>query len=172
MIQKMAQPIHLLLDGSDRLGKTTVVNLLSRMTQLPIIKMPNMSAYIKGDNPEEFSKLFNEVIVQFAETSFILDRGFTSSLVYSKVFNRPFDLSYINNIEQILKPKVFIFTGRVFHSPSPRFLRLGNDEIFKDNLLTEIDREFTFLAEERGYNLIEVYRKSPIEICNEILEKI
>jgi len=161
--KKLKLPLHLLIDGADRLGKTTVCELMSRGLDLPIIKMKNMPQYIEAGTSEEFSQLFNETVVQFAEYPFILDRGFTSSLVYSTIEQRPYDLEYIENIEKILKPKVFILTSQK---------NLGKDQIYSQAILEKVDAEFNKLANERNYHLISVYGKSPFEICNEILNAL
>ena len=163
MKNKFKEPLHILIDGSDKKGKTTVIQMLSRKLDLPIVKMPNMPEYIEKNQAEEFSKLFNETIVQFSEYDFIMDRGFTSSIVYSKVFDRKFDLAYIKNIEKRLKPQIFILTGD----------RFGHDEIVEVNLNShQIDLGYIELAEREGYTVINVNGKTPIEICNTILEKL
>lgn len=154
--------LHLLIDGADKLGKSTVCQMLSRYYNIPIIKMPNMKEYIKKGSPEEFSKLFNETVIQFAEYDFILDRGFTSSLVYSKVFKRDFDLSYIDKIEQILKPEVHILIGQ----------RFSIDDVYNVNEVNLIDKKFYDLAVMKGYHKIIVDNKSPIEICQEIISSV
>lgn len=160
---------HIIIDGSDNLGKTTVLKQLSEELKLPIIKMPNMSEYIKNENAEEFSKLFNETIVQFAEHSFLMDRGFTSSLVYSKVFRRSFDLSYITKIEKILKPKVFILTGRNIQGGRVSYVSFQKDPIYKEDQKKRIDSAFCTLAYERDYPLIEVAGRTSSQVKNEIL---
>ena len=156
----MKKPLHILLDGTDNVGKTTMCQLLSDKLRLPIIKMPNMPEYLKKGQAEEFSKLFNETIVQFKDTDFILDRGFTSSLVYSAVFNRDFDLSYLAQIEKELNPVVFILTGHPF----------ATDEIYNTSQQERIDERFRLLAEIKKYHIVEVNDKTPEQIVNRILE--
>lgn len=163
MNQRLKRPLHLLIDGADKVGKSTVIKLLSRELNLPIIKMPNMKEYLEKGTPEEFSKLFNETIVQFAEFSFIMDRGFTSSRVYSTVFKRKVDLKYIDLIEQVLDPQIFILLGP----------QLEPDDIKQNNeKREEIQFVFETLADGKGWEIVETKGKSPIEICNQILENI
>lgn len=172
---KNSKPLHIIIDGADGLGKTTVIQKLGRVLQLPTIKMPNMKEYVEKNSPEEFSKLFNETIVQFSEFDFILDRGFTSSRVYSRVFLRPFDLSYLTSIENILNPVVFIMTGRSPAEPGKvvgEYNYFRNDELFKHEDVELVDREFVKLAEKNGYNLIEVWGRSPDEIVRDIAAKV
>lgn len=158
----MKHPIHIIIDGADRTGKSTVCKILEMGLQIPLIKMPNMKEYIEKGLSEEFSRLFNETIVQFKDYSFIMDRGFTSSLVYSKVFKRTFDLSYIKKIEEELKPKIFIVSGTSFKK----------DEVYSAYETEMVDLEFCRLAKEKGYPLIINKNKTPDEIANEILDQI
>ena len=165
MKQKFEKPLHLLIDGRDKVGKSTVCHLLSRKLDLPIIKMPNMKEYFHKATAEEFSKLFNETIVQFSESSFILDRGFPSSMVYSKVFARDFDLDYIRTIQDKLKPIVIILDGTIH----------DRDDIKEvDDKTLDIHLAYRQLADDPGndYILLNVTDKTPTEVCNEILEKI
>lgn len=172
----MKKPLHILIDGADGLGKTTICQMLSRTLNLPVIKMPNMEEYLNKGTPEEFSKLFNETIIQFAEYDFIMDRGFTSSLVYSKVNNRKDDLSYISRIEQILDPEVFILVSRshsVFADMNEmkerKFFRA--DKMFDRVLVEKIDDEFARIANEKYWS-IQVNYKSPMEIVKFIISKL
>lgn len=170
------QPLHILIDGADGLGKTTVIQKLSMNLQLPIIKMPNMKEYVEKGLAEEFSKLFNQTIVQFSQFDFILDRGFTSSIVYSKVFERDSDLSYLTSIRNILKPHVFILTGEI--PPEDNNFRDGNfdyfrtDELFNYDEVSKVDAEFVRLAKDQGYPLIRVWGHSPDEIVSHIINVI
>ncbi len=165
MQTKLKQPLHILIDGPDKVGKTTVIKLLSRSLDLPVIKMPNTKEYIEKGTVEEFSKFYNETLIQFTEFDFIMDRGFTSSKVYSEVFNRKSDLKYIQNIETILKPMVFILT-----SNSPLDDTEEVDQIKES--FQEIRKSYIRLASENGYNIINVVGLSPTQICNEILQVI
>lgn len=163
MSEKLNQPLHLLIDGADKLGKTTVIQLLSRQLNLPVIKMPESKRFIEGDNIEVASKFFNQVVTQFQEYSFIMDRGFPSSIVYSKVFNREVDLSYIENVEGILKCRVVILVGSM---KSVDDIEAVNEKWHR------INQMYTDLAGQRGYVLINVDGLTPIEVCNKILESL
>lgn len=152
-------PLHIIIDGADKLGKTTVVNMLSRKLNLPIIKMPNSKEYIKKGTIEEMSRLFNETIVQFAEFSFIMDRGFTSSIVYSKLEDRKIDLGYLRNIENILKPKIFVLTGSIKNEDD---VYSNEDQLKINDIFEEI------VLSTRSYG-IKVDNLSPFDICQKII---
>lgn len=169
MVRRMKTPLHIIIDGPDNTGKTTVCQLLSKMTGLPVVKMPNMKEYIQNHSTEEFSKLFNETLVQFKRYDFILDRGFTSSLAYSQVHERSFDLSYVDQIEKELDPSVFIMTG---HVVDDEFKYFDVDEIFSEKDTIAVDKAFMDLAEKRKYYLIAVNGRSPKEIVTEIMEQL
>jgi len=153
----------LIIDGADKLGKTTVVKMLSRKLNLPIIKMPDSKEFIKDGSIEKVSKFFNESLIQFQEFSFIMDRGFTSSRVYSEVFDRVANLRYIENIENILDPRIFILVGE----------KKEKDDLQEVNEnWSDINSGFTSLAETKSYGIISTTDRSPLEICNNILENL
>lgn len=165
----MKHPLHLVIDGSDNLGKTTILNMLSEKLQLPIVKMPNMSRYIKDGNAEQFSQLFNETVVQFAQYPFLLDRGYSSSVVYSKLFGRSYDLSYLQGTEEALKPTFVILTGRRRINDEITYTSFCKDPIFDDEQKGKIDEAFCELASVNGWPLIEVWGKTPEQIFEEVL---
>ncbi len=105
---------------------------------------------------------------------FIMDRGFTSSEVYSEIFKREFDFGYLGNIKSKLKPKVFILSGRNrpdgIHYSYYNYASFSEDPVYSNEEKQKIDKKFTELADRNGYTIIEVFSKSPLEICNEILE--
>lgn len=158
----------LLIDGPDGTGKTTICNELATLLKIPLVKMPNMKQYFENGMTEEFSKFFNEILVQFKTTDFILDRGFTSSLVYSNVYKRPFDLSYIDDIEKELQPKVFILTA----SDEELFKRRPTDEIIAQEFRIEVNAEYRRLAKERGYIIIDTTGSTIEEVKQEILKYV
>lgn len=158
----MKKPLHIIIDGSDKRGKTTVCKLLSQALQIPIIKMLNTKDYILHGTTEEFSRLFNETVAQFKDSDFILDRGYPSSMVYSKVFSRSFDLGYIDQVERDLDPEVFIIHGK----------SLGIDDVYDKSEIDEINTEFIHFAATFNLPLICVDGKTPEEVAKEILEKL
>lgn len=168
----MNHPLHLVIDGSDNLGKTTILNMLSEKLQLPIVKMPNMQRYIKDGNAEQFSQLFNETVVQFAQYPFLLDRGYSSSLVYSKLFGRSYDLSYLRGTEEVLKPTFVILTGRRRINDEITYTSFCKDPIFDDEQKAKIDEAFCELASANNWPLVEVWGKTPEQILQEVLIKI
>lgn len=155
----------LLIDGPDGTGKSTVCDILSDRMKMPIVKMPNMVQYFTENNPEEFSKLFNETIVQFKDSDFILDRGFTSSLVYSKVYDRQFNLSYLENLEKTLDAEVYILTV----DDEQMMERRPVDEIITKEFRSQVRDEFENLAANRQYKLIDTSHISAEDVATEIM---
>lgn len=157
---------RILIDGVDGCGKTTIAELLSKKLKIPIIKMPNMKEYFGKGTTEEFSKLFNETIVQFKQYGFIMDRGFTSSLVYSQVYGRPVDISYIDKLEKDLDAKVVILTAL----PEVFLKRKPFDEIITSQKRIEINEEYLNVAQERGYPAINTSNLTPEQVLKEVLK--
>lgn len=154
----------LLVDGPDGTGKSTVCSILSRNLELPVVKMPNMKKYFELGLTEEFSELFNETILQFKDRSFILDRGFPSSLVYNKVYNRGANLEYLKNFEDRLGCQVFILYG----DDQVLFERRPQDEIISREKRIEVNAEYQRLAKDRGWSRIDTTSRFPDEVARQI----
>jgi thymidylate kinase len=160
--------MNIMIDGPDGTGKTTICEMMSELFKIPLIKMPNMKKYFENGMTEEFSQFYNELIVQFKDTDFVQDRGFTSSLVYGKVYDRHYDYSYIDAIENELKPKVFILTA----TDDVLFERRPTDEIITQDFRIEVNKEYRNLAAERGYTLIDTSNLTIEEVKQEILKYV
>lgn len=157
----MKKPLHLILEGSDKVGKTTVCNLLSKKLKLPIIKMKDMPKLFHS-RPEEASEIFNKTIVQFKDFSFICDRGYPSSIVYNKYFKRGYNLSYLDSIVNDLEPKIFVLIGE----------SRENDDIISKRSQRNINTLYKLFSEIHGWELIYVDNKSPEDIVDEITNKL
>lgn len=155
----------IIVEGVDGSGKTSVCELLSKATGYPIVKMPRMKEFF-SNNAEEMSKFFNEIIVQIPR-GFVLDRGFPSSLVYSKVYNREFDLSYIKDIEKKLKANIFILTATEKILKSRK-----NDEIIQGEMLYRINEEYLKLAVSKNWKVIDTSNITPSQVSEIILATI
>jgi thymidylate kinase len=155
------KPRQIIIDGVDKTGKTTTCQLLSKLLNMPIVKMKDMSKHFK-DRPEEASEIFNKTIAQFSDFSFILDRGFPSSLVYNKYYNRKYDLDYLIGLHKKFKPQVFILIG------NPR----ATDDIVAENEQLEIGRLYETYAQKFGWQVIDVDFQSPSSIVLEIISKL
>jgi len=94
---------QLMFCGNDCSGKTSIAKEVSDSLKWPIIKV-NTGAYVRegvaiGSNElERLMKVFNETVFSFCDFNFILDRGFISTQVYSKVYERKYDITYIDKI--------------------------------------------------------------------------
>ena len=93
-----------IFDGSDLTGKTTLANKFAKENDIPIIKkrldIPKLN--VKGklnDNVIEcYSQFFFESIYPIGtKYSFVLDRSLLSSIVYSKFFQRNYNINYVYN---------------------------------------------------------------------------
>lgn len=160
--------MRILIDGVDGCGKTTVVDMLSKRFKLPIVKMPNMKEYFEKGTAEEFSKLFNETIVQFRKYPFIMDRGFPSSIVYNDVYDRKFDLTYLDEIEKQLDCKVVILTA----TPTAFLKRRPFDDIITGEKRIHINEAYLALAQEKGYTVIDTSELAPVDVAEEIVMRL
>lgn len=160
----MKKPLHIIIDGVDGIGKTTVCEILKNYTGLPVIKMPRTKEYIKKENVEEMSRFFNDTISQFEKFPFIMDRGFTSSVAYSKALGRVSDLGYLEEWIDKMSPKIFILTGT---------RRFRADDVYDDEQLDKVDTAFRSLIKDLSdCKIINVDDRTPFWVANEILESL
>ena len=161
------QGIHIFLDGPDGCSKTTIAKMLKKHLKFPIIKMPKIKRK-EFSKIEEFSYIFNRTISQMYRYHFIVDRGFTSSLVYSKVFNRPDPLHYISGINKMLKPLIVILTA----TNKELFKRRPIDRIIDKNPRIRIKNEYDKLAKKLRFPLIDTTNKTEKETFQDVLTVI
>lgn len=144
----MHEPKHIIIDGPDGVGKSTVCDLLSKSSGYPIIRMADSAKYFSDPQfLEIMARQFNETVSQFAKYPFIMDRGYPTSLVYSKIFNRKGDLSYIKDIEYKLNPHVYILSRKEPFADDP----LLNRELYPKAMELYLD-----LAQDRNYKVIDI----------------
>lgn len=100
-------------EGPDKAGKTTLMTEFRQWepySRWPLFKMDvpqSVLADADGDRLERLSKAWFEGLQGFKRTvSFLLDRCYVTSYVYSRVFRRKFDLSYLTDVARILDPIV------------------------------------------------------------------
>jgi thymidylate kinase len=158
-------PLHLLLDGVDNVGKSTVAGILSRKLSLPIVSMPSAHKFFLNGNIEQAAYVYNLTLTQFKDTSFIMDRGFPASIVYSKVYRRPLDHAYIAEVVSELDPEVFILLDLDVEK-----LKQRGDEIIDPNLFYQIQDTYHAFAREHSYRIISVNGQTSEEVANRILQ--
>jgi hypothetical protein len=171
--KKSSNPLHLIVDSADGLGKTTVCDLLSLELDIPVIKMADMPDYFKK-NPEAASKIYNKTVVQFKEFSFIQDRGWPTSLVYSKVYKRKVkDLDYLAEVIGKLNEKVFLLYGSKPFRSDKLVDRKKWNKLNKE-YMDVIDPEDLKFLERVGVEIhrISIDGKTARTVCNEILKHI
>lgn len=96
----------IIVEGSEGTGKSTLCKNLSININAPVVKM-KVDKKIFKNNIEDVSKVFNTTLLQlkpiFINNHVILDRGFLSSLIYSDIYKRKYNLKYIYKILKELK---------------------------------------------------------------------
>lgn len=125
---------HFILEGPDGVGKSTLARKLSRVFDIPIIRLD----VGRLENIEIASKTFNKTITQFKNYPFILDRWFISSMVYAKVYNRADDLSYIDSFKKLLPNSYLIY----MNAPINVLLERKDDELISPDKLKVICEEY------------------------------
>lgn len=155
------KPLHLIIDGPDGVGKSTVCQMMSTVLGIPVIKMKNMPDYFY-DDPEAASKIYNETVIQFNDTSFIQDRGWPTSVVYSVAYNRPeYKTKYLNDVKGKLNEHIFIL---IRESPFREDKYVSTD---KWEFINDLFRLFT--SPDARVDIIDVGTKTPERICKEII---
>lgn len=89
-----------LVEGPDRVGKTTLVSHLSHMLDLPTFKSPNEREVFKHGGRQ--SLVFDYGLTHFLTQTnhhFIADRSYVSEWVYSRVFKRDTDHELLERID-------------------------------------------------------------------------
>lgn len=152
--------LHLIIDGTDKVGKTTVCDILKVQLNLPLIKMKDMNVHFHV-NPEVASEIFNKTIVQFKDYPFICDRGYPTSIVYSSKYERTHSLEYIEMVKKELNPVIVILVS---------YKQRGEDEMIAEKDRLELQDIFQQKAEFYGWNVIDTTDLTPQEVCNQILE--
>lgn len=91
----------LLVVGPDRVGKTTLVRQLSRLTGVPTFKCPSEKQIFKEGGRSSLA--FDYTLTHFIQQTgyrFISDRAYPCEWVYSQVFDRETDLELLRKIDQ------------------------------------------------------------------------
>ena len=169
---KILKTLILFVEGADGVGKSTITRSLSKRLNLPVLKMLKAKVYFKKgrETIEEFSYIFNQVLLQLKNTSYIVDRGPLSSLVYSEIYNRKSKLSYIYPLLREIDPLILFLTTS---ETSILFERKK-----KDRVITIADRLKILEGYEKffknqklvRYLRINTAHKTPSQIVNEILK--
>ena len=160
--------MRIILEGPDGSSKTTIVKMLKKKTGFLILKMPGTKKYFKDGDAETPSYLFNRTVCQLWGVNFLLDRGFPSSIVYTRVYKRQVDLSYLEGVEKMLNALVIILTA----TDKELFRRKPNDSIIDKKHRIEVKKEYDHLAKERNWSIIDTTGKDREEVLSNVLEII
>jgi thymidylate kinase len=161
--------VHLFIDGPDGAGKSTVCKDVGREMNIPIIKMP-VSAEVLFDKEivEDLSYVFNFTLTQFERYSFVVDRGFLTSLVYSKVYERKWKSDYIETVRLVLKPLVVVLTAR----PEVLKNRRVVDDLIPWEVRVETIKVYEEYAKKYAYKVIDTSDLEPIEVFQKVRHEV
>jgi thymidylate kinase len=133
----------IIVEGIDRVGKTTLCNMLNEEFDIPIHKYKGLIKYNKMDNTEETDKTLGLVqLLKETNSDIIFDRTFFSDYVYG-LFERNYDVDVaIYNfklIDKVLSEMDDVFLIYVI----PVDVQKSSNEHGKD--LYEYNEEFYYL---------------------------
>jgi len=134
----------ILLEGSERTGKTNIAAALSARLGIPIFKAQVQKKFFMGDRSQflPFLRFGETTLADFLEqtgTSVILDRNWPSEIVYSEYFNRPTDANVTKQLDEtyarmgaliVVCTRLEGYAGRVDE----------DDPTIKEEQITAIDR--------------------------------
>lgn len=159
--------IHIYIDGPDRVGKSTVCEMLAKKFYLPIIRMPNTEEILSGNNADReielASVIYNRTLTQFKQFGFVMDRGFISSVVYSKIFNRTKKLNYIFDVAKELNPYTFILVNSDIET-----LKHRGEDIIPAEYFEALKNTYIEFAFKYKVICLDVKDLTPQEVFNQI----
>jgi thymidylate kinase len=104
--------MFLIFEGTDLAGKSTIIKSLiekqSRFKPFNFFNSKKTNDWMKYI--DVIAETEYNVLKQIQNNNFILDRFFVSSIIYEKVFNRKYDISYINENDFSDSITVFVKT--------------------------------------------------------------
>lgn len=95
----------IIMEGTDRTGKTNIAKALSECLEIPIFKAQVQKKFFMGDRSQflPFLQYGETTLADFLEqtgTSVILDRNWPSEIVYSEYFNRPTNATITTQLDE------------------------------------------------------------------------
>ena len=108
---KHIKTLHIIVEGADGIGKSTLSKKLSTKLKLPLLRMVKAKKAFTSDTIEDLSIVFNHTLLQLKDTNYVVDRGPISSIIFSKVYERTDDLEYIYSICEKINPLAIYLTS-------------------------------------------------------------
>ena len=146
----------IILEGLDKSGKSTIAKKLKLQ---PIFKMHNTSQMRKNDEVlNSCSEVYDRLLAQIAQKElcrFVVNRGFVTGLVYSKIYNRKYPLYVIPLLKSIKDNVVFI---HLYYDLKER-RRSDKDKFVSNDKLKLIDREYKVVfrkLRKMGFKILSI----------------
>lgn len=162
---------HIFIEGPDGVGKSTLIKGLSKKLNLPVIKMKKAGYGFRTGTIEGLSYIFNTTLEQFNRYGYIVDRGFITSLVYNKAYERNNDkeFEYIEKINNTIKPIIILLTA----DKNEILKRRKKDKIITDEMRLRVYNEYNkFYKQNKIDNKYNVYRINSTSLTpGQVLEK-
>ena len=139
----------IIVEGIDRVGKTTYCKELSKFLNIPILTLPRPGEDGLKCSDKFIMGLYQvEVVVEFAILgfNFIIDRSYPSELVYSKVANREtFPEKYYALDRKLMPFASIIYLAPNYTNIYDRWLTAGLDPVNIPLLVEEYKRVLSVL---------------------------
>jgi thymidylate kinase len=132
-------PLVVAVEGVDRCGKTTLLKNMMVIEpfkfwpmfklQVPPAVLSGIDTVVGGQTIEAYARAFNDALVTMRKTiSFLTDRSFVSSIIYSTLFGRPIDWQYVTHLATELAP-IIIYVRPPLDVVVERMRTVGDDYV-------------------------------------------
>ena len=146
--------MFIIFEGHDLVGKTTLAEEFSRQTGIEIFrrfvvkKLDNWMKYIDVIAEVEYNAL------KHFKNDLILDRSFVSSIVYEKVYQRNYDMSYVNFSDFPKHLIVYMYLSK--EKLEERLEERAEDFIIKKRIFELKDAYDEFFSSNHNLNVVRI----------------
>jgi dCMP deaminase len=162
----------IIFEAPDKNGKTALALKLSEFLNIPYLKLNNIS--IKTDESinagvsiathsqlETTTQLYEKGVIKHA----ILDRFHGSEFVYTNLFQRSYDISYLKNIEERLTKYNDVIIVRPKCSYVKNKERFKEEQLLNINNLVSIRQYYDKFYRETKLPIIEINTNGSVELA-------
>lgn len=153
----------LIFESYDKSGKSTLSKRLSQDLEIPYVKLNNINIVenesIKDgisisthSQLETVTQLFEKGVMKDA----VLDRFHASEMVYASLFNREYDLSYLENIEERLAKSNDVYLIRTTCNFPQLKNRWKNEKLIDHSYISKLITGYHIFYENTKLNVIEI----------------
>lgn len=161
---KNSSQLRIIIDGADRMGKTTTAKLLAKTLNVPLIPGVQLSSrdrsQLTGVEIENNTKQHHLKMIRRTK-SFVADRGYPTSIVYSYYFKRKVSLRYLEKFDK--KFQVFILD---------RINPIEVDDMLLEEENAAIADVYRFNCLVRNWDLVFCEDRTPEQVVAMIIRRL